>query len=65
MLFTDVTRLANCITSFVWLMISVFRFRDNVQRNISRCVQVNKYRDCCIYYSYIGGGRELKTRNLD
>ena len=27
-------------------MIRAFRFIDNVQHNISRCVQVNKYRDC-------------------
>ncbi len=27
-------------------MISTFRFTDNVQRNISRYVQVNKYGDC-------------------
>ena len=31
-------------------MISEFRFTDNVQLNISRYVQVNKYGDCCIYY---------------
>ena len=37
----------NRIPIFAQLMISAFRFTDNVQRNISRqYVQVNKYRDC-------------------
>ena len=32
-------------------MISTFRFTDNVQRNISRYVQVNKYGDWWISYT--------------
>ena len=41
-------------------MISAFRFTDNVQCNISRYVQVYKYKDCCdICYVYV------KRRMLD
>ena len=38
-------------TSFAQLFTSAFRFPDNVQRNLSRCVQLQKYRICSgIYY---------------
>ena len=37
-------------------MISAFRFTDNIQRNISRYVQVNKYGDCYDCYSSYGNG---------
>jgi len=31
-------------------MISPFGYTDNVQGNISKYVQANKYEDCCIYF---------------
>ena len=47
-------------------MISAFRFTDNVQCNISSYVKVNKYGDCCIYYtiSYLWLKSKHKEYNL-
>ena len=39
-------------------MITTIRFTDNIQRNIPKYVQVNKYVECCIYYK--GGGKWLE-----
>ena len=47
-------------------MINSFRFTDNVQRNISSYIKVNKYGDCCIYYtiSYLWLKSKHKEYNL-
>ena len=48
------------ITSFAKLRISAFRFTDNVQRNLSRYVQMYNYGIWCGIYYRLNTVRPLK-----
>ena len=54
----------NHITSFAQLLVSAFRFIGNVQRDISRYIQVNKYKDCYGIFTLLSFTNIINLRGL-